>query len=61
MQARNSFGIYNGLSIISHEQATGLQKVLTLCTDCKSHNLPQELMENSNALKDNIIKIFSLI
>lgn len=61
MEARNSFGIYNGLTIINHEHATGLQKVLTLCTDCKSFNLQHELIENDNLFKENTLKIFSLI
>lgn len=61
MDARNSFGIYNGVNIINHDRATGLQKVLALCTDCKSYNLSHELIENDGSFKDNIVKIFSLI
>ncbi len=61
MEGRNSFGLHDGMNIIHFDEKNGLHKILALCTDCKSHNFSQEILENNPLFKENIMKIFSLI
>lgn len=61
MEARDSFGIFNGINIIQHNKNTGLQKVLALCTDHKSYDFGHEFLTNPFLLKEIVSKIFSAV
>jgi len=58
MEARKSFKKFNGINIIEYDSQSMNQRILTLCTDCESYNLPKELLEKSEILKDLSSKIF---
>lgn len=61
MDGRNSFRIYNGMSIIKYDYSTRLEKVLALSTDCASYDFPNEILKNDILFKEKLIQIFSLI
>lgn len=49
MDARKSFNIYNGINFINFQNNS--HRILTLTTDCASHDLPKEIMSNIALLK----------
>jgi hypothetical protein len=60
MEARGSFGIYNGINIIQHD-SNGISKIIALCTDSKSHDFGYEILKNSSLLKEIVSEIFAVV
>jgi len=49
------------MNVIHYDSQTGLQRILALCTDCRSYDLPHEILENAPLFKETLMKIFSLV
>lgn len=59
MQARSSFGIYNGLSVITIDDE-GQQKIIGLCTDVNSHHLISALLSDPQFFQQKVASVFKI-